>query len=326
MTFLKQILRIPGRTIDPNALTGVGPIDEYLIELDSKLLGNRKVRLPRILEIKSHLLELMDGFTESGMSTDEAAKKAVQSVDHPHTFAKIFNKALNIKFMKMSLYFGIFMTAFKYLFTDHVIPAGFDPTIFNIIFETIFVGIWMGLFSTYYFSIGYDNHTPSKNTEFPIRVGYSIGNKVGSFMLGGIFLALGILIVLVNIDIIEMSSIIPGIPSLLLFILLVPLSKLLLFDSTRTIEIHEDKFIISGWFIRNQTINLDLIINVRPSKYFVWPIPSFGNHKLNRDIVYKDNKGKEKFIKIDKSMDFPNATRFILMAEKAVKEKKSLSF
>lgn len=325
MIFLKQILRIPGRSIDPNILTGIEPIDAYLTELDSNLLGSRKVRMPRNLEIKSHLLDLMDGFIKSGISENEAAKKAVQSVDHPHTFSKIFNKAINIKFLKMSLFFGIFMIAFKYLVTNNAIfPSNHNPSLFGLLFETFFLGIWMGLSLTYFLSNGYENQTLSKNTEFPFRVGYSIGNKIGSFVLGGIFLAIGIPILLVNFNILEMNSIIPGIPSLFLAILLILFIKIWMVDCTKSIIVFKDKFIISGWLTRRQSANWNSIIEVRPSKYFVWPVPSFGHHKLNRDVVYRDKNGKEKFIKIDKSIDFPNATRFILMAEEVVKTNKGV--
>ncbi len=154
MNYFKQLIRFPGLTIHPKALTGNSSIDDYLKDLDRRLLGSRTIRLSKVMDIKSHIVDRIDRLIETGETENESAKKTLQEIDHPETLAKEFNRAQFETFIKTTFYFGIFMTAFDLFFFKGNAMGGQDGFSLNqVLFHIIFVGSWMGLFMVYYFPL-----------------------------------------------------------------------------------------------------------------------------------------------------------------------------
>lgn len=154
MNYFKQLIRFPGLTIHPKALTGNSSIDDYLKDLDRRLLGSRTIRLSKVMDIKSHIVDRIDRLIETGETENESAVKAVREMDHPKTLAKEFNRAQFEIFVKTAIYFGVFMTAFDFFFFDGNAVGGKNGFSLNdILFHIVFMGSWMGLFMVYYFPL-----------------------------------------------------------------------------------------------------------------------------------------------------------------------------
>ncbi|MBT3299931.1 MAG: hypothetical protein HN386_04580 [Candidatus Marinimicrobia bacterium] len=292
------------------------------MELDSHLLGSQKVRLSKILEIKAHILDKVDYLIREGMDEKEATEKAIRSMEHPLSFATAENETQFFSFLRTALFFGIFMTVFRFVF-DKADPNPMNASMINSLFYALFVGAWLSLFFNYYFT---SNPIDQKShNAFHFKVGHSLLNQMSSFFLGMIYLSLTCEIILSKIGLIENNYFKPNLYAFIIVLILLPLLRLFLIESNKSIVVRKKSFELRSWLTKNRKIAFKdlLAVNVR-SKWLSF-LPIFGEQKLSREIIYQDKAGQTKSFFIDRSSNLPNATRFIMMAEKAVKENQTAS-
>ena len=119
MSLLTPLLRLPGRSCPPAALTGDDVLDEYIRELDSRLLGSKYVRLLTLAEIKDHLLEAKARGISQGLDERSAAEAAVSALGPADTYAGEQRSVLFARSWKVPLLvaipFGIIMGAYYFM-------------------------------------------------------------------------------------------------------------------------------------------------------------------------------------------------------------------
>ena len=108
------LLRFPGGTIAPQALTGDAVLDRYLVDLDAKLHGSAQLRLRTLAEIKDTLLERKEQALASGKSAPSAAESAVREIGEAEDFAAPQRAELRKLALQRGLPFGLFMALFQY--------------------------------------------------------------------------------------------------------------------------------------------------------------------------------------------------------------------
>ena len=109
-----------------------------------------------------------------------------------------------------------------------------------------------------------------------------------------------------------------GLQSWLLILVIVPLIKLFIYDSNKTIIVNQNGFQVSGWFIQHKKVSWKNILAVKPSLFFFGLFSKFTKRETGFVLSYKNAHGKMCSIKIGKGI--PNLIRFKMMAENEIKK------
>ncbi len=319
MTFFKNILRFPGLSIHPIALTNIGSIDDYLKELDSRLFGSKNVRAPKVLEIKSHLMEMKNAYKKEGYSEIEAAKKAVMDIGYPDEFSSDANGNLHLSFLKTFLSAGALFSVLRWFLDQLNNPPNIDFTIFYIVMNFIYFGIPVGLLLTYY--LQFQNLEEFQKKDFPFRVGHTLLVRGFFFLVGIPFLALFLQICQKDLLPILMGEIEFTNYKLPIYLMMFAyMVKVTTFDSMQSIIVDKNEFIITKFFRKTHTIKWKNVYQVKRLKTHLDFLPNLKNNFLRRKIRYKTETGEIQTIKINRRIDSPNILRFIAITEKAVME------
>jgi hypothetical protein len=110
------LLRFPGSSCPKDALTGDGILDDYLVELDSHLLGSAKVRLLTLAEIKDHLQERKSEALAKTATETDAARIAVRDMGPARSCAEAQHAAIKRRFLRLAIPAGTVYLAVNLLF------------------------------------------------------------------------------------------------------------------------------------------------------------------------------------------------------------------
>lgn len=148
---ISKLTRYPGKTV-PIEIISVNPVlDDFLMDLDSHLLGAAKVRLQFLAEIKDHLLGRKDYFASKGSSEDAAMEDAVKAMGPVDELAKTQRNKLKKKFLSIfpfcGAFFGLFMGFFGYF--GQYKELGLVFNIIQGLMQGVFFGLFMGWFMTF---------------------------------------------------------------------------------------------------------------------------------------------------------------------------------
>jgi len=146
----RQLLRLPGTSCPPEALTGDEILDAYITDLDSRLLGSKYVRLLTLAEIRDHLEEAKARGIAAGLDEKAAAEEAVRVAGHPEEHAAEQRASLRSRFLKIALPSGILFGIWMGVWASVAPPyLGLLGAIVEAVLEGAFFGLWMGVFMAF---------------------------------------------------------------------------------------------------------------------------------------------------------------------------------
>jgi hypothetical protein len=90
---LIHLLRLPAPGFPMEAATGDPTLDAFLRDTDGRLVGSASIRRPSLMEVADHLVEARDRALETGASTDEASRIAVEEYGDPEPLAAAQRRA-----------------------------------------------------------------------------------------------------------------------------------------------------------------------------------------------------------------------------------------
>lgn len=178
------LLRFPGASCPPDALTGDRVLDSYLVELDSRLLGSAKVRLLSLAEIKDHLQERTAAVQAKASTPVDAATVAVNEMGPAKSHADTQRAALTRRFLTIALQAGTAFFVIDMLF--EWLRVGAVHSVWSLSIQGLFAGLLLGWWFTF---VRPPRLLPSASVEDEFSVGYSSKMRVASYAVACVFVA-----------------------------------------------------------------------------------------------------------------------------------------
>jgi hypothetical protein len=142
-----RLLRFPGTSFPPPAMTGDEVLDGFLRELDAQMIGGAKVRLLTLLEIKDHLLEARAAALEAAASPLDASRTAVARMGSARDLAAEQRTTLWKKFAAIAPISAAAFTAGVALIER--LDTGSLPSIRGVVINFFFFGVIFGGLMTF---------------------------------------------------------------------------------------------------------------------------------------------------------------------------------
>lgn len=110
-----RLTRFPKHTFPGDLATGNAAIDQYLRDLDARLVGSQGVRKITLEETRDHLLESTDHMVAAGQPIEKAAEQAVVNFGDVEVHAKSQRQERYKLFVTMFFRFGLTFATLMFL-------------------------------------------------------------------------------------------------------------------------------------------------------------------------------------------------------------------